>query len=56
MEHGRTRCVSAILPSGFGQADEMVMGSAFLQAFYSVFDLDMKTVGCKSVPASLRFG
>ncbi len=47
IERGYWRCVSAILPFGVEQYDEIVLGSAFLQTFYSVFDLDSRTVGCK---------
>lgn len=50
MEHGGARCVSAILPFGVEQYDEIVLGSAFLQAFYSVFDLDTNTLGRMLVP------
>lgn len=50
IEQSRTRCVSAILPFGVEQYDEIVLGSSFLRAFYSVFDLDTNTVGCKSAP------
>ena len=49
MPHGETLCVSAMLPIGDEQHEEIVLGSAFLQAFYSVFDLDTNTVGCKLV-------
>ena len=49
MEYDTTLCVSAMLPFGVEQHDEIVLGSAFLQAFYSVFDLDTNTVGCKLV-------
>ncbi|MCJ1462832.1 Vacuolar protease A [Pseudocyphellaria aurata] len=50
IERSRTRCVSAIMPSGVEQCDKIVLGSAFLQAFYSVFDLDTNSLGCKSRP------
>ncbi len=45
-----TRCVSAIMPIGLPPQDttEIMLGSAFLRAFYSVFDLDGATVGCMS--------
>lgn len=42
-----SRCVSAIMPFGVEQYDEIVLGSAFLRAFYSVFDSDTNTLGCK---------
>ena len=41
-----TRCVSAIMPFGVEQYEEVVLGSAFLRAFYSVFDLEKKVVAC----------
>lgn len=50
IKQSRTRCVSAIIPFGVEQYDEIVLGSAFLRAFYSVFDLDTNTLGCKSTP------
>ena len=47
-----SRCVSAIMPIGLPTQDttEIMLGSAFLRAFYSVFDLDGPTVGCMSPP------
>lgn len=48
IEQAKTLCVSAIFPFGVEQYDEIVLGSAFLRAFYSVFDLDSNTLGCKS--------
>lgn len=48
IKQSETRCVSAILPFGVEQYDEIVLGSAFLRAFYSVFDLETNTLGCKS--------
>ena len=48
IRQSKTRCVSAIMPFGVEQYDEIVLGSAFLRTFYSVFDLDTNTVGCKS--------
>lgn len=48
IKQSEIRCVSAILPFGVEQYDEIVLGSAFLKAFYSVFDLDTNTLGCKS--------
>lgn len=43
------RCVTAILPNGElqGGKPEVVLGSAFLRGFYTVFDLDSQTIGCK---------
>ncbi|KAL8724761.1 MAG: hypothetical protein Q9181_006690 [Wetmoreana brouardii] len=38
-----TRCVSAIMPFGVDQKDEIILGSAFLRTFYSVFDFDTHT-------------
>lgn len=51
-----SRCVSAIMPIGLPPQDttEIMLGSAFLRAFYSVFDLDGPTVGCMS-PSMRRF-
>jgi saccharopepsin len=41
------RCISAIVPvQDFGEKFIMV-GSSFLRAFYSVFDLDERTVSCE---------
>lgn len=51
IEGDYTRCVSTISGFGIEQYDEIVLGSAFLQAFYSVFDLDTNTIGCESVPS-----
>lgn len=48
LEESRISCVTAILPFGVEQSEEIVLGSAFLRAFYSVFDLDTETLGCKS--------
>lgn len=59
IKQSTTRCVSAIMPFGVEQYDEIVLGSAFLRAFYSVFDLDTATLGCKSqplLPFALRNG
>ena len=50
IKQSTTRCVSAIMPFGIEQYDEIVLGSAFLRAFYSVFDLDTFTLGCRSAP------
>ena len=51
IEPGRTRCVTAILPFGVEQYNEIVLGSAFQQAFYSVFDLDTNTLARKLIPS-----
>ena len=48
IKDSQTRCVSAIMPFGVDQNDEIVLGSAFLRTFYSVFDLDTNTLGCES--------
>ena len=40
-------CVSAFMPFGVNQTTEMVLGSAFLRAFYSVFDLEEGSIGCE---------
>ena len=40
-------CQSALQPFG-RDSKEIVLGTAFLRVFYSVFDLDTRTVGCKS--------
>ena len=56
LQPGVARCVSAIIPFGIERNNEMVLGSAFLQAFYSVFDLDTNTVGCKLVPTLFYSG
>jgi len=50
-EHG-VRCVSAIYPINLDPSTnvEIMLGSAFLRAFYSVFDLDQMTVGCTLFP------
>jgi len=46
---GPRRCVTAILPIGMPEMDhgEIILGSAFLRAFYAVFDLDSRTIGCE---------
>ena len=43
-------CVIAILPTGPrpNEDKEIFLGSAFLRNFYSEFDLDDSTIGCKS--------
>jgi hypothetical protein len=43
---GGRRCASAFVPNEDGGKD-VVLGSAFLRAFYEVFDMDRKTVSCK---------
>lgn len=50
---GAIVCASAILPIDVEQQEEIILGSAFLGAFYSVFDLNTNTVGCKSPPCPL---
>lgn len=49
LEHGITRCVSAVTGIGLPpeEVTEIVLGSAFLRAFYSVFNLEEKTIGCE---------
>lgn len=56
IRQSKTRCVSAIAGVGIEQYDEIVLGSAFLRAFYSVFDQDTKTVGCKSAAYTIYCG
>lgn len=51
MEEGRPpRCVSAFSPLGRYKAAEkaIILGTAFLQRYYTVFDLDLRTIGSKS--------
>ena len=47
IEGDGTRCVSVIMPIGLPPQDttENMLGSAFLRAFYSIFDPDGRTVG-----------
>jgi hypothetical protein len=50
MEEGRTpRCVSAFSPLGRYKAAEkaIILGTAFLQRYYTVFDLDLRTISSK---------
>jgi saccharopepsin len=42
-----TYCVSAMVPSPIIGSKEVILGSSFLRPFYSVFDLDNKSIGCK---------
>lgn len=42
---GQKRCVSVFTESELPDK-EIVMGSAFLRKYYTVFDLDSQTVGC----------
>ena len=49
--HSKSRCTSTILPFEAERHDEIILGSFFLRAFYTVFDLDTDTVGCKSFPS-----
>ena len=45
-----TRCVNVIMPIGLSPQDttEIMLGSAFVRAFYSIFDLDRPMLGCMS--------
>ena len=52
MEEGRTpRCVSAFPPLGRYKAAEkaIILGTAFLQRYYTVFDLDLRTISSSKV-------
>jgi saccharopepsin len=44
------RCASAFVPNEIGQGSNIVLGSAFLRAFYGVFDVDRRTVSCEYSP------
>jgi hypothetical protein len=44
---GSRYCVSAMVPDPVRGSKEVILGSSFLRAFYSVFDLDDNTIGCK---------
>lgn len=48
-EDGDVRCVGAFqpIPPEMEAGKEVLIGTAFLRAFYSVFDLGSLTVGCK---------
>lgn len=46
-EWGGHRCIGAILPLPNYGEKFIVVGSAFLRAFYAVFDLDERTVSCE---------
>lgn len=47
-EYGGHRCLSAFRPmERFSREKYIHLGSAFLRGFYSVFDLDKRTVSCK---------
>ena len=47
MEEGHVRCVGAFQPFKFEDPQKtVVLGSSFLRAFYTVFDLDDGSVGC----------
>jgi hypothetical protein len=49
MEEGRPpRCVSAFFPLGRHEGKAIILGTAFLQRYYTVFDLDSRTIGSKS--------
>ena len=52
VEGASSRCVSALMTFGVEQYDEIVLGSAFLRAFYSVFDLERRTIACMMFPFS----
>jgi saccharopepsin len=49
---GMRRCVSAMMPMGRPpwESGEIFLGSAFMRAFYSVFDLDRQEIGCEYHP------
>ena len=50
MERGEVRCVAAFAGFEFEHQEKMiVLGSSFLRAFYTVFDLEYQSVGCKSI-------
>ena len=51
--HSKSRCTSTISPFEAEQHYEVILGSFFLRAFYTVFDLDKNTVGCRSFPSFL---
>jgi saccharopepsin len=41
------RCLSAFMPLPESEEKHILLGSAFLRAFYTVFDLDRRVVSCK---------
>lgn len=48
---GEVRCVAAFSAFELGpQEKTVVLGSSFLRAFYTVFDLDDQSIGCKFLP------
>lgn len=48
LEGGAVRCISNFMPMGIDPANrEMRLGTSFLRAFYTVFDLDTWTIGCE---------
>ena len=47
------RCVSAFVPNEHEDGSDIVLGSAFLRAFYGVFDMDRETVSCEYFPLLL---
>lgn len=51
IKQSETRCVTAIMPFGVEQYDEIILGSAFLRTFYSIFDMDTHTIGCECMAA-----
>ncbi len=48
-EHGRIYCMSAFFPGVEDDAGVVLLGSAFLKAWVTVWDLENRTVGCKCV-------
>lgn len=55
MKPSQIRCATAIMPFGIEQYNEIVLGSAFLRTFYSVFDLDTNTIGCKYTTSGIYY-
>ena len=50
MEAGKVRCVAAFEPVELeDHSKTVILGSSFLRAFYTTFDLDSKTIGCKYI-------
>ena len=50
MGEGEVRCVAAFAGFEFEHQEKMiVLGSSFLRAFYTVFDLEDQSIGCKSM-------
>jgi Eukaryotic aspartyl protease len=46
------RCVSAFVPNEQENGSDIVLGSAFLRAFYAVFDMDGGAVSCEYLHSS----